>query len=202
MGLASNAGHGQPAEMFGDAADVLMPSASAALYRREMLDEIGLFDENFFLYCEDTDLGLRARRMGWACAYVPDAEVEHHYSQSSGAASALKAWYVERNRLWVAVKNFPASMLWALPWQTATRYFWHLVYMLQNRGAAAQFRSESGGGLELAGMVFRAHWLVITHFGELRRKRRAIRKTARMTPGEFTGLLKKHSISGRKIAGQ
>ena len=46
----------------------LCPSGSAALYRREMLDEIGLFDESFFLYCEDTDLGLRARWAGWECA--------------------------------------------------------------------------------------------------------------------------------------
>ena len=62
----------------------------------------------FFLYCEDTDLGLRARWAGWKCLYVPEAVVEHHYSHSAGGASPLKAYYVERNRLFVLVKNFPA----------------------------------------------------------------------------------------------
>ena len=89
--------------------EVLLPSGSAALYRRAMLDEIGGFDDDFFLYCEDTDLGLRARWAGWKCLYVPGAVVEHHYSHSAGRASPLKAYYVERNRLFVLVKNFPAA---------------------------------------------------------------------------------------------
>ena len=72
---------------------------------------IGGFDEDFFLYCEDTDLGLRARWAGWKCLYVPEAVVEHHYSHSAGRASPLKAYYVERNRLFVLAKNFPARML-------------------------------------------------------------------------------------------
>jgi len=55
-----------------------------------MLDEIGLFDESFFLYCEDTDLGLRARWAGWDCRYVPGAVVEHRYSHSAGRASPAR----------------------------------------------------------------------------------------------------------------
>ena len=96
---------------FFEAPEALFPSGSAALYRRSMLEEIGLFDESFFLYCEDTDLGLRAQWAGWGCRYVPGAVVEHRYSHSAGRASPLKAYYVERNRLYTIVKNFPASML-------------------------------------------------------------------------------------------
>ena len=70
--------------------EVLLPSGSAALYRRAMLDQIGGFDDDFFLYCEDTDLGLRARWAGWKCLYVPDAVVEHHYSHSAGARVAIE----------------------------------------------------------------------------------------------------------------
>jgi len=54
-----------------------------------MLDEIGGFDESFFLYCEDTDLGLRARWAGWGCRYVPGAMVHHRYSHSAGRATPL-----------------------------------------------------------------------------------------------------------------
>jgi GT2 family glycosyltransferase len=88
-----------------------------------MLEEIGLFDESFFLYCEDTDLGLRARWAGWECLYVPDAVIEHRYSHSSGKASALKAFYVERNRLFVIFKNFPLLDLLLVPFYAMSRYW-------------------------------------------------------------------------------
>ncbi len=122
-----------------------------------MLEEIGLFDEDFFLYCEDTDLGLRARWAGWKCLYVADAVVDHHYSHSAGRASALKAYYVERNRLFVIAKNFPAGMLLLAPFVTIARYAWHLRWMLVRRGAAARFREDEGGALLLVWIAIRAH---------------------------------------------
>jgi GT2 family glycosyltransferase len=63
----------EPVEVFG-------ACAGAALYRREMLQEIGLFDEDFFAYLEDVDLAWRARRLGWRCLYVPTARVLHRHS--------------------------------------------------------------------------------------------------------------------------
>ena len=95
-GSSKQRGNGRPPEDFPVAEEALFPSGSAALYRRAMLDAIGVFDSRFFLYCEDTDLGLRARWAGWKCLYVPEAVVEHHYSHSAGGASPLKAYYVER----------------------------------------------------------------------------------------------------------
>ena len=114
-GSSKQRGHGRLPEDFPVLEEVLMPSGSSALYRRSMLEEIGGFDDDFFLYCEDTDLGLRARWAGWKCLYVPGAVVEHHYSHSAGRASPVKAYYVERNRLFVLVKNFPGGMLLAAP---------------------------------------------------------------------------------------
>ena len=199
-GSSKQRGHRELPALYGQPTPVLLPSASAALYRREMLDDAGLFDADFFLYCEDTDLGLRARRNGWECAYVPDAIVDHRYSQSSSAASPLKVWYIERNRLWVAAKNFPLPLLLAAPWHSALRYFWHLVYLLQNRGAAAQFRSEGNGALALIGIVIRAHGSVLLHGKQLMGKRRAIREHARVPDRQFTALLKRFSLSAREIA--
>jgi GT2 family glycosyltransferase len=199
-GSSKQRGHGQAPELFAHSEAALFPSASAALYRRAMLDDVGLFDADFFLYCEDTDLGLRARWNGWECVYAADAIVEHRYSQSSSAASPLKAWHIERNRLWTAAKNFPAAMLIAVPWHSAVRYFWHLVYLFGRRGTAAQFQSEGNSALTLIGIVARAHWALLTHFPELRRKRRAIRQGALLTGRQFAALVKRHSISGREIA--
>ena len=120
-GSSKQRGHARPPKFFPVTEEVLFPSGSAALYRRTMLVQIGGFDEDFFLYCEDTDLGLRARWAGWRCLYVPEAVVEHHYSHSAGRASRLKAYYVERNRLFVLAKNFPARMLAAAPFVSLAR---------------------------------------------------------------------------------
>ena len=68
-GSSKQRGHGESREGYRRSQETLLPSGSAALYRRDMLEELGGFDESFFLYCEDTDLGLRARWAGWsACS--------------------------------------------------------------------------------------------------------------------------------------
>ena len=177
-----------------------MPSGSAALYRRAMLDDIGGFDDSFFLYCEDTDLGLRARWAGWKCLYVPDAVVEHHYSHSAGRASPLKAYYVERNRLFVAVKNFPGRTLLAAPFVALARYFWHAWYILQGTGSAARFRAEGNAGPRMVWYVLRAHAALLANLPRLWRQRAAIRARARITPAVFRHLLRGHSITARRMA--
>ncbi|MGD0362788.1 MAG: glycosyltransferase family 2 protein [Bryobacteraceae bacterium] len=193
-------GHARPPGFFPVAEEVLFPSGSAALYRRTMLEQIGLFDEVFFLYCEDTDLGLRARWAGWRCLYVPEAIVEHHYSYSAGRASRLKAYYVERNRLFVAAKNFPARMLAAAPFVSLARYAWHLRWMLRGRGAAARFRLEGASGWRMPWYVLRAHGALLLRAPTLWRQRREIRRTARVTPRIFRRLLGSYSISARRVA--
>ena len=199
-GSSKQRGHGRLPEDFPVAEEALFPSGSAALYRRAMLEEIGGFDERFFLYCEDTDLGLRARWAGWKCLYVPEAVVEHHYSNSAGPASSLKAYLVERNRLFVLAKNFPAPMLLAAPWVALARYFWHAWYLVEGRGSAARFRAEGGAGASLAWYVMRAHLALLAHAPRLWRERRGIRARARITPRVFRRLIASHSLSARRIA--
>jgi GT2 family glycosyltransferase len=169
------------------------------MYRKAMLAAIGGFDADFFLYCEDTDLGLRAIWAGWRCVYVPDAKVDHRYSHSAGRASALKAYYVERNRLWVALKNFPLGMLMAVPFVTVARYCWHLVFLWQGRGKAAQF-TDHGGGVKLAWLAVRAHWATLTQLPALLIKRKAIKATRRIGAAEFTGFLRHHVVGAREVA--
>ncbi len=193
-------GHREVPSMFAEKRDALLPSACAALYRREMLDEIGLFDEKFFLYCEDTDLGLRARWAGWECAYVAGAVVEHRYSHSAGRASPLKAYYVERNRLYTAIRNVPMSMLIRAPFASAARYFWHALSLLERRGKAAEFRQAGHSAALLPWLVLRAHFSALIQLPRLLAERRRIRATARLTPREFEALLAAHSISIRQVA--
>lgn len=199
-GSSKQRGQGRPPEDFPVAEETLFPSGSAALYRRSMLEDVGGFDDRFFLYCEDTDLGLRARWAGWKCLYVPEAVVEHHYSHSAGPDSPLKAYLVERNRLFVLAKNFPGAMLLAAPWISLARYFWHTCYLFAGRGSAARFRAQGEGGIRLLWFVLRAHLAVIAHAPRLWGERRQIRARARVTPRVFRRLLASHSMSARRIA--
>jgi len=196
-GSSKQRGHLESAAAYLQGGEALLPSGSAAFYRREMLEETGVFDESFFLYCEDTDLGLRARWAAWECLYVPDAVVEHRYSHSAGRASELKAYYVERNRLFLALKNLPMSNLMVLPFYSAARYFWHLVYARQGRGKAAEF-SRDHGSASLPWFALRAHFALLARFPQILRQRRAMKR--RLTPKQFRRLIRRFSITPRQVA--
>ena len=105
--------HGQ----YDVAEEIFGPCAGAALYRRSMLNEIGLFDEDFFLFMEDVDLAFRAQLAGWRCRYVPTARVVHIHGGTAGAKSDTAIYYGNRNILWYIVKNFPIrTILISSPW--------------------------------------------------------------------------------------
>ena len=199
-GSSKQRGHRRPPDEFATAAEVLMPSGSAALYRRAMLEQVGGFDEDFFLYCEDTDLGLRSQWAGFQCGYVPGALVDHRYSQSAGRVSPLKAYYVERNRLRVAIKNFPFPMLAAAPFNAMRRYAWHVLTLFSGRGPAGEFHGSGGSPLLLAWIVVRAHFGAMWHLPRLWAQRRCIRRTASIPASRFVELAQRHSLTAREVA--
>jgi GT2 family glycosyltransferase len=199
-GSSKQRGHGEPPQNFSTDSDTLFPTGSAALYRRKMLDKIGFFDERFFLYCEDTDLGLRARWAGWEGAYVAGAVVDHAYSKSAGRASPLKAYYVERNRLYTVIKNFPFSMLALVKFYALARYCWHLLFMATQTGKAAEFREAGHSPWLLPFLVLRAHASAVVRLPYLLKERRRIFKSRRLSSKEFRALLEVHSITVRKVA--
>lgn len=87
--------------------------AAAAGYRRELFDDVGLFDEDLVMYCEDVDLDWRAQLAGHRCLYVPDAIVRHRLSATAGGV--LASYLVARNRPLVAVMNMP-GFVWRRSW--------------------------------------------------------------------------------------
>ena len=115
--------------------EVFGACAGAALYRKKMLDEIGLFDEDFFIYIEDVDLAFRARLAGWSCIYVPKAKVFHHHGGTAGAGSDLSVYYGNRNIIWYAIKDFPARLLiTSLPFILARNVAVIPYYALRGQG--------------------------------------------------------------------
>jgi carotenoid cleavage dioxygenase-like enzyme len=113
----------------------------------------------------------------------------------------LKAYYVERNRLFVLVKNFPLSMLAAVPGATLARYFWHAISMGSGTSAAARFRKANSTG-QLVFIVLRAHLSLLKYAPGLLRQRRAIRKSAKRSTPAFVELCHKFAITPRQVATQ
>jgi GT2 family glycosyltransferase len=91
--------------------EVFGACGAAVLYRREMLDDTGMFDETFFNYYEDTDLSWRMRLRGWKVLYEPRALVHHVHAGSSGEWSPFFTFHVDRNRLFMILKNAPLRMI-------------------------------------------------------------------------------------------
>lgn len=95
-----------------DFVEIFSPCAAAALYPRQAFLEVGGFDEDFFSYYEDVDLGFRLRLHGLNAYYVPGAVVHHIGSASTGKLSDFSVYHEHRNLLWTYLKNMPAYLLW------------------------------------------------------------------------------------------
>ena len=197
-GSSIQRGHARPAALYDAPAEALFPSGCAAAYKSAMLAETGLFDESLFLYHEDTDLGLRARWLGWGCLYVPAAEVEHQYSASSGRASVTKAWYVERNRLRTVWKLFPLPDLVAAHFYSVARYLLQSLAQMCGRGRAAEFRASGMPLWVLPWLVIKAHLHLVAGLGEILRLRQ--RTPRRLTPSQFRAVIARHGVGIREVA--
>jgi GT2 family glycosyltransferase len=178
--------------------EVLFPDAAAALYRREMLDITGAFDEQFFAYGDDADLGLRGRLAGWNCLYIPTAIVYHVHSATAGEFSPMKAFLIERNRIWVAVKTFPLSLLLVSPIFTLLRFAYHAYGSLLVVGSSGQYATECSRS-QLALMMLKAYWSGLKHLPQMWNSRRKIRRFARITNRDFAALIRKHRITLRAL---
>jgi GT2 family glycosyltransferase len=138
-GRAWRNGHGFPVAGWPAAdADVFAPCAAAALYRRTAFEEAQGFDERYFCYFEDVDLGFRLRLLGHRSLYVHDAVVRHVSSAMSGYRSDFAVYHGERNMVWTFVKNMPAPLFWLyLPQHLALNLAALAYYPWRGQGRAA-----------------------------------------------------------------
>jgi len=133
--------------------EVFSPCAAAALYRRKALLEVGGFDEDFFCYVEDVDLGFRLRLAGYRCLYVPSSVTHHVGSGTTGGQhSDFATYHGHRNLVWTYVKNMPAVLFWTfLPLHLAMNLAALLVVTLRGQGAVI-FRAKRDAVLGLPKM--------------------------------------------------
>jgi GT2 family glycosyltransferase len=154
MGEPDRGQYDLPEEVFG-------ACAGAALYRRSMLEEIGLFDEDFFLFMEDVDLAFRAQLSGWKCMYVPSARVVHIHGGTAGPGSDMAVYYGNRNLLWNVIKNFPLkTLLFSSPWIIGRNCADIPYYILKGRGLS----------------IFRAKIDMMKGLKTMMRKRQSVKK--------------------------
>lgn len=170
--------HGQ----YSVAEEVAAGCGASLLLRRTMLEDVGLLDDDFFLYYEDTDLSLRARWRGWKILYAPKAIVRHIHCGSSQEWSPLFIYYSDRNRLAMLFKNgLPSQIL-----QAWTSYGTGAVVNLL-RIVVAWLIGKEGWREHARHTLIR--WRVIKSLlcwlPKLWRERRRIRKGARVTPAEI-----------------
>jgi GT2 family glycosyltransferase len=135
-GLVWRRGHGAPVGRgpHADAREVFSACAAAALYRRQAIESVGGFDEDYFCYVEDVDLGFRLRLLGYRSYYVPDALVYHVGSGTTGKESDFVVYHGHRNLVWTYVKDMPWPLFWLyLPLHVAANAAMIVRYGLQGR---------------------------------------------------------------------
>jgi GT2 family glycosyltransferase len=147
--------------------EIFSPCAGAALYRRDAFAEAGGFDESFFCYFEDVDLGLRLGLMGYRCLYVSDAVVYHVGSATTGGQqSNFAVYHGHRNLVWTYFKDMPWPLLWLyLP-----------QHLLLNLVTLVWFTLRGQGWV-----IFKAKWDALKGLPRVLRERRRVQGQRRVS---------------------
>jgi GT2 family glycosyltransferase len=187
-------GHGESdIGQFEEVEETLWPDGCAAMYRRAMLEQIGGFDEDLFAYGDDAELGLRARIAGWGCLYIPTAVVRHHRGSTLGKLSTRRVELIERNRVLLALKHFPWSLL-------CLNGAYYIARLAAGIAAGASGRGETGqfpgwkGKLSLARAICSADWQALKMTPSTLRKRWAFHPLRKLSSSEVKSLLLRHRV--------
>jgi len=182
-----------------ESCDVLGPNGCAAAYRRVMLDDVGVFDERYFAYLEDLDLALRGQLRGWRCSYVPDAVAYHKKSMTSGYHSAFKAYLVERNRIWNALKLFPLRLLALSPFYTLARYGAQAYATMTGKGISSGFARDYSR-TRLLRILLRSYLGAFARFPEIWAERRRIQGRRKLGAFAVYALMRRYRLPVRELA--
>jgi GT2 family glycosyltransferase len=147
---------------YDDQTDIFAASGAASFYRIKALEQVGLFDEDFFAYYEDVDLGFRLQLAGWKAAFVPSALVYHRIGMTSSRVKGFTTYQTMKNLPLLWFKNVPRPYLWRTGWRLAlaqTLFFGRAM-------------SRGQGWLALKGAAMGV-WLLIKKIPQRRRIQRS-----------------------------
>ncbi len=179
--------------------EIFFPPGCGGMFRKAVFDEIGLFDEDFFAYGDDAEIGIRARLAGWRCYYVPRAVLYHKTSGSTGQYSPFKAFYVERNRFWITIKYFPFPLLVLSLFFIFHRFAFQAYGALTHQGAAGKFTKIYSPG-SLIWIMLKAYVSGFRHLPHMLEKRKKLKPLRKITYGEMFSWFKRFGISAKEIA--
>ncbi len=201
-GLSIGRGRLESGDCYDREEEVFFASGCCMMCRREMLEDVKIgedyFDEAFFMYADDTDLGWRARLRGWKTVYAPNARAYHLHSASTENYSPFKAFQVERNRIWVQAKYFPFGMMVSGQLFTALRYLFQAYGAFTGVGASGGF-SKQYSKAQLMKVLFGAWAAAIRGMPAVWRKRRLIRQRRTIGDAEIHNLLRLYGVKARQI---
>lgn len=181
--------------------ETLWPDGCAAMYRRAMLEQIGGFDEDFYAYGDDAELGLRARIAGWTCLYVPEAVVRHHRAATLGLDSSRRLELIERNRVLLAAKLFPWSLLWLNGGYYLTRIGAGMWAAARGRGEVSRYPGL-GGKLRAATALLKGDLKALGMLPRMLRRRREVRGIRKLTPRQVRELILRYRIGLKALTQQ
>jgi GT2 family glycosyltransferase len=179
--------------------EIFFPPGCGGMYRKRVFDEVGLFDEDFFAYGDDAEIGIRARMAGWRCFYVPKAILYHKNSGSTAPYSPLKAFYVERNRFWITIKYFPMPLLFLSLFFTIYRFGFQAYGALTHQGAAGKFTGIYSP-FHLMGILLKAYGSGFLYLPRMWRKRTRMAILQKVTFRDFYQWFKRFGISAKEIS--
>jgi len=174
--------------------EVLWPDGCAAMYRKSMLNRIGTFDEDLFAYGDDAELGLRARIAGWRCLYMPRAIVRHRRGSTMGQGNPERVRLIERNRILLAAKLFPWSLLLLNPFFFAIRILAGAVAASSGGGDIAAFPGIAGK-CRVIWALLRGQWQALLMIPQTLAKRAAVDRMAVLTPAQRRKLILSNRLS-------
>lgn len=109
-------------------------SGCCMLIGREVFERVGLFDENYFLYAEDTDLCFRVKKVGYNIYVCPESKIFHKVNQSTkNNYEALPLYYTTRNRLYLIKKNYPYYVLLTMIYLSITMSMKSLLWVIAGK---------------------------------------------------------------------
>lgn len=164
-GAAFKRGHLEPVKKYEADEWVFGACGGAALYRREMLKEVGLLDEAYYLVHEDSDLNFRAQMMNYPCRYASAAVVHHRCNATLSAHSAGYVYFTQRNVERLFFKNVPTQLIWRmLPRHIFYNILGFLYFLTRGKG-----------------LVFiQAKWDFLLSLGELMESRKKLERMRRV----------------------
>ncbi|MBI5966094.1 MAG: glycosyltransferase family 2 protein [Chloroflexi bacterium] len=179
-GLAWRRNYNLPVYPLNENQEVFSACGAAALFPRQEFLDAGGFDEDYFSYHEDVDLGFRLRLRGLRCVFVPQAIVHHVGSASTGKRSDFSVYHGHRNLVWTYFKDMPAALFWFyLPLHIAINSFFLIYFSFKGQGRA----------------IWRAKWDALRGLPAMLKKRQAIQLGRKISIAELHQIMSRNWLT-------